>query len=294
MTNEELVLLIQHTDCKKEHLETLYNQNRGIIAEIASRYTQFFELDDLMQEGSIGLIEAADSYNPEMGVKFVSYAAGCIRYHLLNYLRDHGYIVSFPAHLIEKVRKMNRLIDDYYKQYAHEPSIWELSDLLKITPQQARQLLSDSKKLQIKSINEVISAEDDSLELGDTIADPENQYEDIDDRIQHEQLKEVLWDIVDSLGADQAKVMHMRYEGNKTGKEIAASMGVTLGNVRSIEDRAMRELRKNRNTRKLRPFFPEDKIYSLSLQYCGSRRFINTWTSAPEQAILLAERNGLL
>lgn len=290
MTNEELVLLIRHCDNKSEYLEELYSQNYGLISAIAKRYSGVYEMDDLMQESFIGLAEAAESYDPECGVKFSTYAVEGIRYHLLNYLRDHGCSVRLPAHLQEKTRKLNKAIDDYYKIHAHEPSKIELARMLKITQEQTEKLLAYRKLQTVKSLNEVISTDDDSIELADIIPDPVNQYENAEERMQHEQLKKVLWPIVDGLDKQQSEVIRKKYINCETGQQIADSMGCTVGNVRTIEYHAMKELRKNRVTKQLKPFFSDEKIYSLSLQYCGHRRFINTWTSAPEQAVLLAEQ----
>lgn len=290
MTNEELVLLIQHCDNKKEYFEQLYTQNHRLIVTIAKKYFEFAEMDDMMQESFLGLTEAAESYDPECGAKFSTYAVECIRYHLLNYLRDHGCSVRIPAYLQEKTRKLNKAIDDYYKLNAHEPSKKELAKLLQTPQDQIEKLLVYRQLLNVKSLNEAISADDDSIELADVLPDPVNQYEDADERMQHEQLKRVLWTIVDGLDKKQSEVIRKKYVDCKSGQQIADSMGCTVGNVRTIEYYAMRELRKNRVTKQLRPFFSDEKIYSLSLQYCGHRRFINTWTSAPEQAVLLAEK----
>lgn len=290
MTNEELVLLSRHCDNKSEYLEELYCQNYGLISAIAKRYSGVYELDDLMQESFLGLAEAVESYDPEGGAKFSTYATECIKFHLLNYLRDHGCSVRLPAHLQEKTRKLNKVIDDYYKVHAHEPSKTELAKMLMITQKQTEKLLAYRKLQTVKSLNEVISTDDDSIELADVLPDPVNQYEDADERMQHEQLKKVLWTIVDGLEKKQSEVIRKKYVDCKSGQQIADSMGCTVGNVRTIEHHAMRELRKNRVTKQLRPFFSDEKIYSLSLQYCGHRRFINTWTSAPEQAVLLAEK----
>lgn len=289
VTNEELVLLIQHCDNKKENLEMLYHQNHRMIVAIAKKYSGLFEFDDLMQEAYFGLSEAAHTYNPEGDTKFSTYATECIRYHLLNYLRDHGCSVKLSAKLQEKIRKLNKVIDDYIKKYAHEPSMKELAKIMNISIKQAEELSSYSNIANVKSLNELVSAENDLLELGDTIPDPFNQFDDADEKMQNEQLKKVLWPIVDGLSKQQSEVIRKRYINRETGQQIADSMGCTVGNVKTIEHHAMKELRKNHATKQLRPFLSDDKIFSISLQYSGYRRFIHTWTSAPEKAALLAE-----
>lgn len=289
MTNEELVLLIQRSDNKKEYLEELYGQNYRLIATIAKKYSGVYELDDLMQESYIGLTEAVESYNPEGGFKFFTYASECIRYHLLNYLRDHGCSVRIPAHLQEKTRKLNKAIDDYYKLNAHEPSKKELAKILQIPQDQIEKLLIYRQLQSVKSLNEVISTADDSIELADAIPDPVNQYEESDDKIQHEQLKEVLWPIVNSLEPIQAETIKARYKEGLTLEETAVKFNFSITKVRNTESKAFRKLRLSKNTRLLRPFLSDERIYSISL-HGGYQSYINTWTSAPEQAILLAER----
>lgn len=289
MTNEELVFLIRHCDNKKEYFETLYNQNYGLIFDIAKHYAGVYDLDDLMQESFFGLAEAVDTYDSEMGYRFSSYATVCIRYHLLNYLRDHGCSVRIPAHLQGKTKKLNKAIDDYYKVYAKRPSSMELAKSLNMSIEQVEQLLSVAQLLRVKSLNERISADDDITELEDTIPDPVNQYENIENRIQNEQLKKVLWGIVDGLEPIQAETIRARYESGMTLVETAEKLNASVTKVRSAEDKAFRKLRLSKNRSKLKQFLSDENIYSISIQYGGYHRYMNTWTSAPEKAVLLAE-----
>lgn len=290
MTNEELVFLIRHCDNTKEYFETLYNQNYGLIFDIAKHYAGVCDLDDLMQESFFGLAEAVDTYDSEMGYRFSSYATVCIRYHLLNYLRDHGCSVRIPAHLQQKTKKLNKAIDDYYKVYAKRPSSMELAKSLNMSIEQVEQLLSAAQLLRVKSLNERISADDDITELEDTIPDPVNQYENIENRIQNEQLKKVLWGIVDGLEPIQAETIRARYESGLTLVETAKKLNASVTKVRSAEDKAFRKLRLSKNRSKLKQFLSDENIYSISIQYGGYHRYMNSWTSAPEQAVLLAER----
>lgn len=88
MTNEDLVLMIQrNNEDKARHMGELYEQNRGIIAIIAKRYSEYAEIEDLMQESFFGLSEAAARWNPEAGTKFISYASYWIRAAIISYLR---------------------------------------------------------------------------------------------------------------------------------------------------------------------------------------------------------------
>ena len=87
MSNEDLVLMIQRNEDKARHLGELYVQNRGVIAIIAKRYSEYAETEDLMQESFFGLSEAAARWDPEAGTKFISYASYWIRAAIISYLR---------------------------------------------------------------------------------------------------------------------------------------------------------------------------------------------------------------
>lgn len=87
MSNEDLVLMIQGNEDKARHLGELYEQNRGAIAIIAKRYSEYAEMEDLMQESFFGLSEAAARWDPEAGASFLTYAGYWIRAAIINYLR---------------------------------------------------------------------------------------------------------------------------------------------------------------------------------------------------------------
>lgn len=87
MLNEDLVLMIQRNEDKARHLGELYEQNRGVIAIIAKRYSEYAETEDLMQESFFGLSEAAARWDPEAGTKFISYASYWIRAAIISYIR---------------------------------------------------------------------------------------------------------------------------------------------------------------------------------------------------------------
>ena len=87
MSNEDLVLMIQGNEDKARHLGELYEQNRGAIAIIAKRYSEYAEIEDLMQESFFGLSEAAARWDPGAGANFLTYAGYWIRAAIINYLR---------------------------------------------------------------------------------------------------------------------------------------------------------------------------------------------------------------
>jgi RNA polymerase primary sigma factor len=132
--------------------------------------------------------------------------------------------------------------------------------------------------------------EEESFTVGDGIPSGEDIEGTVLDRLQHEQLKAVLWECVDSLPDRQSEIIRKRYQGNMTMAEIGRVQGVTLEVIRQHEAKAMRELRKPKHYKRLRPFLPEDeKIYSMGLSGNGAERFSQTWTSSTERAVIARE-----
>ena len=127
--------------------------------------------------------------------------------------------------------------------------------------------------------------EDTTLE--ELTASGENMEEDVLEHIQRQQLQAVLWDCVDSLEGQQPEVIRMRYQGNMIREQVGQCIGVPAGEIRKLEEKAIRELRKPDRADRLRPFLPEaERIYSMGISGTGVNSFRRTWTSATERAAL--------
>lgn len=290
MTNEEIVILYQKANDKKYYSELLYKNNKNLIADISNHYRGYCEMEDLLQEGFFGLIKAAETFDVDKGNKFVTHAFICIKAHIQRYVEDNGNGIRIPGYQLSNIRKMNKAIDLFFKTHGTEPSVKELAILLKTSEAKVEQLLSDALYLSMKSCDEELTNETESLTIADTIPDMKDQIEDVENRIQNEQLKAILWGIVDKLPQAQKEVICCRYRNSLDANMIAARMNVTSYQVRKIEAKAYRELRRHYNIAKLRPFFNDSNIYSISIKYGGYGYFMNTWTSSPEMAVLMQEK----
>lgn len=101
MTNEELAIRIQRAgkEEKQDLLSILYEQNKGLIRKIAARYSFADDMEDLRQQGYIGLQTAAEGFDPEAGAMFATYAAICIKAEICRYLTGKGNAVRLPDSL---------------------------------------------------------------------------------------------------------------------------------------------------------------------------------------------------
>lgn len=290
MTNEELVLLIQHASDKKLYLEELYIKNNKMIADVANHFNGYADFDDLCQEGFFGLLKAAETWQEDRDVMFTTYAYTVIRSHLYKYIENNGNVVRLPAHMHSAIIKMKKYTDSFYKQQGRKPTLSELSLYMNMSEKQIDNIFSSMFMKSMKSTNEAVS-EDGELTIEDTIQDPESQLDKLEEVIQFEQLQSVLWDIVDNLDSDQGKVIREKYQKNSSVSDMADMMGITPSAIRTLEQKAFRELRKSKNIRKLEPFHMSDShIFSVSVNCSGLSNFERTWTSSTERAALMTEK----
>ena len=285
MSNEELVIRIRAGVDRVQNMEKLYNQNRGMICKIASKYQSYAEYDDLLQEGFIGLCSAVDAWEPEGGASFIAYAVFWIRQAMQRYIENNGSCVRIPSGQQQKIWKYKKICAQYLTLLGREPADWELCRLLGVSRDNLHYIQEDARKGQIGSLS-IPLGEDGELSLQDTIPDQRDDYAGVLDKMQQEELGAVLWPMVDSLEERQAKTLRARYQEGKTLKETGEALGCGLQQARSIEAKAMRTLRQPRYADRLRPFLYDEELRSRAMHGTGAQRFRDTWISATEREAL--------
>lgn len=283
LSNEQLVIHIQAGIDTTENMAQLWQQNQGIIGQLAGKYSHLAEEEDLKQEGYFGLWEAAQRYNPKKGVKFLTYAAHWIRQKMVRYIHNNG-TVRIPVHENERLMQYNKLCNAFLAKLNRMPAGHEISRYLGISIKQARQLQKDAEMAAIGSLDSPVAGAEDIV-LGDSIASNEDIESSILDKLEAQQLKDTLWPLVDALPGKQPEVIRARYQEGRTLEDVGREMGVTGNMVRQIQATALRELRKPSRADQLRPFLDE-VIYSKGIRGGGNRAFSRTWTSSTEWAAL--------
>ena len=132
-----------------------------------------------------------------------------------------------------------------------------------------------------ESIDGLVPGTED-FTIGETVKDPVDQYDQLLDQMQQEELAETLWQLVDSLPEQQSEILHAQYEDNITLRQVSDKLGLEYQRTRQERDKALRTLRKPHNSCKLEYFLPDR---ALSLAYGGGVESYNrTWTSSTERA----------
>lgn len=292
MSNEQLIILIKAGEDTAQNMERLYSQVKGFIHTIAWRYKGLAELEDLEQEGYLALYPAIDGYDPERGVKFLTYAENWIRQRMVRYIQNSGSCFRLPVHCLEDVRRYERFVSCFAAACGREPSDVEIRYYLGLTMEQVREIRADIRKASLGSLDSPVAGPDGpvagiSVTVGDLVASPGCLEEEILEKRQQEELGRELWACVDSLPGRQPEVLRMRYQKGMSLSMIGREYGTTSEAVRQIQAKALRELRKPGFRKRLAPFLPEaDRIYGAALTGGGVSRFNQTWTSSTERVAL--------
>ena len=289
MNNEQLVALIQDGIDTADNMLKLWKQNQGMIRKLANKYSTYAELEDLQQEGYIGLCNAIDGYNPDEG-PFINYAILWIRQAMRRHIENSGSCIRIPVHMRQRIqvyRKAQRL---FLQKYGREATDMEMRRFLGLSRKEYESLKNGLRMANVISLDAPLASDEDGESSMMDIIPANCSLEDaIIDKVQNEELGAVLWPMVDSLPADQAGLIRKQYIDNMTLNCAAASVGLTPGMARTVTYKALRFLRHPKNMKQLRPFLPE-RIEVIAY-HGGFQAFRNTWTSSTEKAAMkLLER----
>lgn len=285
MDNEQLVALIRSGEDEAENMLLLWQQNKGFIAKLAMKYQGYAELDDLKQEGYIGLCEAVRHYDAGQGVPFINYAAFWIRQAMQRYIDNCSSVVRIPVGAREWMAKYKRAVKEYQKYCGGFPSDPALRQLLGVSQEKLEAIRESARMGQIESLSEPISGEDEGLTLGDMVASDLNIEEDMCRDLDTAAMKKELWIAVDQLPDNMPSVIRKRYQERMTLEEAGQSLGVKRERIRQIQERALRMLRTERRGGKLRRYY-EEYLAAAPVHHVGLESFQRTWMSEVEREVL--------
>lgn len=228
--------------------EMLINSNLRLVISVAKKYSWAeLSMEDLIQEGNIGLIKAVNNFNPYMGYRFSTYATWWIRQTITRAICNYGNI-RIPVHLHTDIFLYKKKMEELKKKLKREPTLQELSKATGFDYSKTQLVHSAVSIMQARSLNQEISKEDDqSTELGDFVSKKNINDQYVSDEFERLESKMVVKQVLDSLSEKERDIIELRFgfRGGRvyTLEEVGKKYGITRERVRQIEAKAMRQLR---------------------------------------------------
>ena len=224
-------------------LDKLVQANLRFVVSVAKQYQhQGLSLSDLINEGNLGLIKAAQRFDETKGFKFISYAVWWIRQSILQALAEQSRIVRLPLNKIGSINKINKAYAQLEQKYEREPNAGEIALLLEVSENEVKESMRNSGR-HVSMDAPLIQDEDNTMY--DVLRSEENTTP--DNGLLYESLKKEIERAVSTLTQREADVIRLYFGLNgshpMTLEEIGEKFDLTRERVRQIKEKAIRRLK---------------------------------------------------
>jgi RNA polymerase primary sigma factor len=247
----ELAQRIRHGDQKA--LERLKKANLRFVVSVAKQYqNQGITLPDLINEGNLGLLKAAERFDETRGFKFISYAVWWIRQSILQAISEQSRIVRLPLNQVGSVNKIAHEINRFEQEFERKPSLDEIAEKIDLPEEKIDEAMNINGH-HISVDAPFVEGEDNSLR--DVMANENSPM--ADSSLVEESLRAEIQNALNILNERERNVIEASYGINRpelTLEEIGAKFGLTRERVRQIKEKAIRKLRSCSKNKILKTF----------------------------------------
>ncbi len=252
-TEEEVELAQRIKKGDRKALEKLTKANLRFVVSVAKQYqNQGLSLPDLINEGNVGLIKAAQKFDETRGFKFISYAVWWIRQSILQAIAEQSRIVRLPLNQVGSVNKIKRMMGKFEQEHERQPNIEEIAEEVDLP----KEKIEDAMKAPGRHVSvdaPLVDGEENNLL--DVIANNDSPM--ADRQLVNESLKEEITQALRTLTEREALVVKAFFgigEKELSLEEIGDKYGLTRERVRQIKEKAIRRLRNNTSSKTLKTY----------------------------------------
>ena len=253
ITPEEETTLAQKIHMGDQRaLEKLVKSNLRFVVSVAKQYQhQGLSLSDLINEGNLGLIKAAQRFDETKGFKFISYAVWWIRQSILQALAEQGRLVRLPQNKIGTYNKANKAFIAFEQENEREPSTEELAGILDMTETEVTNIFTSNTRH--TSLDAPVHEAED-VAMGDLL----EGSSDTDDTVMRDSLRNEIRRILNPLSVREAEILSAYFglegDAGPSIEEIGDKYDLTKERIRQIKERAIKRLQKTRYSNALKGY----------------------------------------
>lgn len=251
--DEEVELAQKIKKGDRRALERLTRANLRFVVSVAKQYqNQGLSLPDLINEGNVGLIKAAEKFDETRGFKFISYAVWWIRQSILQAIAEQSRIVRLPLNQVGSVNKINRELNKFEQEHERRPSVDEIADRIDLPEDKIEEVMKVNNR-HVSMDAPFVDGEDNSLL--DVLAD--NDMPMADKALVQESLRKEIDRAIELLNDREQKVVRAFFgigSPEMTLEEIGEKYNLTRERVRQIKEKAIRRLRHNTKNKLLKTY----------------------------------------
>jgi RNA polymerase primary sigma factor len=250
---EEKALARRIPNDDQEALQTLVQGNLKFVVSYAKRYSGMgLSLLDLINEGNLGLIEAAKRFDPERGFKFITYAVWWIRQSIIHALTQNSHVTNVPQKLSDEISSMKKKAEGLKSSLGREPSREEIAQSMGLSVHD----VEDLEILAEKQVSLSDRAYEDDLTMEEKLSD--ELAPSVEQQIVRSSVERQVREMIAGLEDKEARVLRLRFglggKSPQTLQKIGNTLHLTRERVRQIEQRAIRKLAQSQKLQQLRGY----------------------------------------
>lgn len=255
-SEEEIELAIKIRNGDMEAKDRLVRANLRFVVSVAKMYqNQGLSLGDLINEGNIGLVKAAQRFDETRGFKFISYAVWWVRQGIMSAIADQSRVVRLPLNRVGNLSRLSKVYRDLEQELERKPTTEELAKILEISPDEVAYILQIAGR-QVSVDAPLSSSDENKSTLMDILYNEELPMPDAE--LMHDSLKSEVENILSILDEREAEVIRLSFgigsNQKATLEEIGERFNLTRERIRQIKEKALRKLKTSKRSHNLKEY----------------------------------------